>query len=207
MAGFKSDCEGSHVCARHIHGFTLVELLVVIAIVAILAALLLPALQKAKEKAKWAICASNLKQIGVAMTMYIDDYDGYYVSPYGLDGYWWYKLYNLGYVPYYADGIKNGGIMVCPVGVMLSPYTNQSYKMNYALSAGFTVPYRLDSISNPSGKPLIGESDDSTGSTGIYGPDDVTKERHLGSSNVLFFDGHVKSTPPSMHTNDFWFLP
>jgi len=63
-------------------GFTLIELLVVIAIISILAAILFPVFARAREQARKASCQSNLKQIGLAIAMYVQDYDETYPMAY-----------------------------------------------------------------------------------------------------------------------------
>jgi len=77
-------------------GFTLIELLVVIAIIAILAALLLPVLAKARQKARQSVCMNNLKQIGLAVHMYLNDYNEYFYPV------WW--AYTSDYNSYRATG-------------------------------------------------------------------------------------------------------
>ncbi|MDH7570500.1 MAG: DUF1559 domain-containing protein [Armatimonadota bacterium] len=105
-------------------GFTLIELLVVIAIIAILAAILFPVFARARENARKAACASNMKQIGQGLLMYSQDYDelgmpnhgSYYIYPQGVQRWaeWWYIIQ-----PY----IKNWQILCCPSRVGLTGQT------------------------------------------------------------------------------------
>jgi prepilin-type N-terminal cleavage/methylation domain-containing protein/prepilin-type processing-associated H-X9-DG protein len=70
-----------HPTAGGTRAFTLIELLVVIAIIGILAGMLLPALAKARDKARSATCVSNLKQVNTAIMLYVDDNGGYFPTP------------------------------------------------------------------------------------------------------------------------------
>jgi prepilin-type N-terminal cleavage/methylation domain-containing protein/prepilin-type processing-associated H-X9-DG protein len=125
---------------RNRKAFTLIELLVVIAIIAILAAILFPVFAQAREKARSISCLSNLKQIGTASMMYVQDYDETYMCGWGEpDGTTVWRWVLQPYIQktgaagvYNGSGTTGASVLVCPstrIGVTSYGY-NQSHFAN-----------------------------------------------------------------------------
>ena len=92
-------------------GFTLIELLVVIAIIAILASMLLPALAKAKEKAKSTACINNLRQMGIAQKVYSDDFDGRFAFTFQVRG---DNVIRKGWFNFLQPYQQTTNLLICP---------------------------------------------------------------------------------------------
>ena len=189
-------------------GFTLIELLVVIAIIGILAALLLPVLSVAKQKAQAAGCISNLRQIGLAMTLYADDFHGLFpesggtilwnqIDPETQKSSWMQQIVS------YA---RNTNVYRCQ-----SDFNGQfsyfnSARAAYAVETNFasvdTKQIKFPTAQVLSGDTLwteakIADADkDDYSINCVGGPANgdrwVGWQRHTKGQNILFTDSHVK---------------
>jgi prepilin-type N-terminal cleavage/methylation domain-containing protein/prepilin-type processing-associated H-X9-DG protein len=207
--------------------FTLIELLVVIAIIAILAAILFPVFARARENARRASCQSNLKQIGLGIMQYTQDYDErlpmrqYNNSDYGVANSWRRVMQ-----PY----VKSSQLFSCPSntsntnnaddstdaritalgGTANEPRFKVSYTANGTrVNIGGESPIEwgtgsaLAAIPSVAQTVLVSESREGAteflfnGAVDRYLTSGPAFAGHLGTVNFLFVDGHVKALKPS----------
>lgn len=167
--------------------FTLIELLVVIAIIGILAAILFPVFGRARENARRSSCQSNLKQIGLAMAQYQQDYDERTLVVDEPLGYTWF----IPIQPY----IKSTQVFRCP---SLSETLTPKPDSDYAINGFFTHALSIATFQNTAEQIAMGERlkdfdeiDYHTWDLTEFEPH-LQKDRHFDGSNYLFADGHVK---------------
>jgi prepilin-type N-terminal cleavage/methylation domain-containing protein/prepilin-type processing-associated H-X9-DG protein len=186
---------------RH-RAFTLIELLVVIAIIAILASMLLPALSRAKERAHAIRCVSNLKQLGIAVTLYTQEHNGLIQIDAPLDpDITWASILNTN------EPLKALDVFVCP---SYRPFNFTNWFFLYGIrqdpppeytEGDFGEILKTSTVAQPTDYLLLTDTT-SRGRQGAgarqyyYFRADHEKEvhaRHTGSANGLFLDGHAEA--------------
>jgi prepilin-type processing-associated H-X9-DG protein len=177
-------------------------LLVVIAIIAILAAMLLPALAKAREKARQASCTSNEKQISLAIIMYAGDYNDLlpmgrfcYVVPAGAPWYGWDTL-----VAPYLNDTK---VLACPSTPTFAVAYGTTCDANYTALGGINIAQSMGKIYYPSQMYLVIDGQTGSfvhrpknawpvGTPGYCACTDATQPwPHNEGSNIAYVDGHA----------------
>ena len=152
-------------------GFTLIELLVVIAVIAILAALLFPVFARAREKARQTACASNLKQIGLASALYVQDYDERYALGHApaddplttFDGGGDYEPHFIELMRPYVRNTKNQGVWRCPSDPsprLTKEGDNLEFHVSYSVNGWFEYGQPISSVESPTAKIHVLESKD-----------------------------------------------
>ena len=188
-----------------IKDFTLIELLVVIAIIAILMSMLLPVLQKTMESGRRISCASNLKQLGLSIAMYKNDYNGYYLPGQTSGGSydnvnWSTHLFNGKYAP------RQQGLFKCPSDPLKKYSFDLSYFYNYTTSTtrwetnkiGLHeryAPFRIrkdSDINKPTAVVLLVEGDFNVGTS--YEAVATSTGEAVGTQ----FPGTVSTSPPNI---------
>ncbi len=183
--------------------FTLIELLVVIGIIAILAAMLMPALGKAREKARQAECVNNVKQLNTAFMMYMSDNKGFF--PFYTDGGWGARAEG-GWVYYEGFPVPTSGNFDVKRGTLYSYVGNVRVYMCPNDHTGSFCSYGANSDTQGASISMIGSSSETpllleeganreTTNDGFfnidYTPRDYVVNRHQKASVYGFCDGHV----------------